>query len=296
MDRLGQLEVFVAVAEVGSFVGAGRRLGVSAPVVTRAVHQLEERLGAKLFLRTTRSVRLTEAGAGYLADCREVLERLRAADDAVGGRHGAAVGRLRLTAPVEFGHRHLAPLLPAFLAAHPRVEVEALFTDRNVDLIDEGYEVALRIGHLPDSSLVARRVGTVRQVLCASPEVAASAALTHPQQLAEVDVVLSRPLTPTSGWQLGEHLVRLQPRLTTNTVAGAVAAVVAGLGVTRALSYQVGDALERGALVLLLEDFEPAPLPVHLVYPGGRSASARARLLVEFLSTRLASRCTDGVF
>jgi len=288
MDRLKRLEVFVAVAREGTFVGGARRLGVSAPSVTRGINALERHLGVKLFTRTTRSVRLTEAGARYLGDCEEVLDRLRAADDAVAGTHGAAVGRLRVTAPVEFGYRHIARWLPDFLRAHPRVEVEALFSDRRVDLIDEGFEVALRIGHLPDSSLVARRIGSVREIVCASPRYTAAARVAKPSDLAQLDVVVSRPLTPTAAWRFGEQVVRLTPRFTSNTVAGAVATVAAGWGVTRVLSYQVGDALARGELMVLLASFEPPPVPVHLVYAGGRSASARARLFVDFMADRLA--------
>lgn len=288
MDRLKRLEVFVAVAEVGTFVGGARRLGVSAPAVTRAITALEDHLGVKLFHRTTRSVRLTEEGTRYLADAKDVLERLRAAEDAVAGAHGAAAGRLRITAPLEFGYRHIARVLPDFLRAHPRVDVEALFNDRRVDMVDEGFEVALRIGHLPDSSLIERRIGHVRHVVCASPRYAAAAGITQPSELARADVVVSRALTPASEWRFGEHVVRLAPRFTCNTVAGAVAMVTSGWGVTRALSYQVAEELARGDLVVLLPSFEPPPIPVHLVYAGGRTASARARLFVDFLAERLA--------
>lgn len=290
MDRVKQLEVFVAVAEAECFVGGARQLGLSAPVVTRGINKLEERLGAKLLARTTRVVRLTEAGTRYLADCKVVLEHLRAADDAVTGAYGTPVGTLRVTAPLEFGYRHIARLLPDFLAAHPRVDIEALYTDRLVDLVDEGFEVAVRIGHLPDSSMVARRLGLVREVVCASPRYAAAASIRTPADLAELDLVVSRALTQTSEWRFEQHVVRLRPRLISNTVAGAVAAVAAGWGVTRVLSYQVGAELDRGELVVLLEDFEPPPLPVHLVYIGGRAASARARLLVDFLADRLATQ------
>lgn len=290
MDRLKQLEVFVAVAEAESFIGAARQLGVSGPSVTRGIHQLEEHLGVKLFARTTRSVRLTEVGTQYLTDCRGVLERLRAADEAVTGSYGSPVGTLRVTAPLEFGYRHVAPLLPAFLEAYPRVDVEAVFTDRPVDMVEEGVEVALRIGKLPDSSQVARRLGYVRTVLCASPSYVASRPIETPSDLAQADLIVARALTPTSEWRFGEHVVRLRPRLVSNTVAGAVAAARAGWGVTRVLSYQVCSELIEGELVVLLEDLEPPPVPIHLVYAGGRAASARARLLVDFLSERIRAK------
>ena len=287
MDRLKQLEVFVAVAEAESFIGGARRLGLSAPTVTRGINQLEQRLGAKLFARTTRVVRLTEAGAQYLRDCRILLEQWRAANDSVAGVYGAPAGRLRISAPLEFGHRHIASLLPEFLASYPKIDVEALFTDRLVHMVDEGIDVALRIGSLADSSLMARRIGHVREVICASPRYVTARRLSEPCDLAELDLVVARALTPTSEWRLREHAVRVKPRLIVNSVAAAVAAVCSGWGVTRVLAYQVSRELLDGDLVVLLEDFEPPPVPVHLVYTGGRAGSARARLLVDFLAERL---------
>lgn len=290
MDRLKQLQVFVAVAEAESFIGGARQLGVSGPVVTRAINKLEAHLGAKLFTRTTRAVRLTQVGTRYLVDCREVLEALRAADDAVTGSYGAPVGRLRITAPHEFGVRHVAPLLPEFLAAWPRVDVEAVFTDRVVDMVGEGVEVALRIGDLPDSSLMARRLGHVREIVCASPSYAPAASVSTPADLAALDLIVSRAITPTSEWRFGKDVVRLRPRMVSNTVAGAVAAATAGWGITRVLSYQACAELIRGDLVILLEDFEAPPVPVHIVHTGGRVASARARLLVDFLADRISAQ------
>ncbi|MEM8663070.1 MAG: LysR family transcriptional regulator [Pseudomonadota bacterium] len=289
MDRLTSMEMFIAVAEAHSFSVAARRLGVSAPSVTRGVNALEERLGVKLLTRTTRSVRLTEVGAAYLPDCRRVTEDAKTIDEAASGAFANPAGNLRLTAPTQFGRLYVMPILTAFLDAYPGVSADALFVDRVVNLMDEGLDVAVRIGSLPPSELAAIRVGAVRQVVCAAPAyLDARGRPDHPHALTGHQVVLAAPVTPAREWRFGQDVaVRVAPRLTVSTVPAALDAARAGWGVTRLLSYQVAPDVEAGRLALVLEDFEPPALPVHLVHPEGRRPAAKLRTFLDFAATRL---------
>ncbi len=291
MDHLQCLRTFVAVAEAGSLAGAARQRDISAPTATRAIAMLERRLGATLILRTTRSLRLTDAGEQFLADTRRVLAELDAAEAAVTGARGHAQGLLSITAPELFGQRHIAPLLFEFLDQHPQVQARAFFSNRIVHLIDEGFDVALRIATLPDSGLTAVPVGTLRVVLVASP-----AYLTrHGTPRIPADLALHRAVgfaiegQGRVGWNFPRHRVVKSPaeRLVVNSNATKVAAAVAGQGITRALAYQVTDEVRDGRLRLLLTAYEPPPVPVHLVYPAGRTATAKVRLFVQFAAERL---------
>jgi DNA-binding transcriptional LysR family regulator len=292
MDQLAAMRVFVAVGETQGFAAAGRRLRLSAPSVTRAIAGLEDHLGARLFHRTTRTVRLTEAGARYLADCRRLLGELDDADASAAGAHAEPRGLLGLTAPIQFGRLHVTPVVLAFLARHPAISVRTVFADRVVDLLDEGLDLAVRIGELPDSSLTAVRVGEVRRVVCAAPRyLRRRGTPRRPADLADHDAITFSAVTATSTWTFGGgQVVQPHNRLYINTADVAVAAAVAGHGITRLLSYQVADAVAAGQLTVVLEEHEPPVVPIHVVHREGRRTSARVRAFVDFAVPRLRAR------
>ncbi len=291
MDRIQMLEVFVAVAEASSFAGGGRATGLSAPSVTRGISELEERLGARLFTRTTRVVRLTDVGQGYLEEVRSILADLQAANDLASGTAARPTGLLRVTAPVEFGRIHVAPVLADFLDTYPDVSAELLTVDRVVNLVEEGIDVGLRIGDLPPSGLMAVRVGHVRRVICASPGyLKAHGVPKTPQDLTEHKIVSISSVTPNTEWRFGKEghdVVRLKPRLHVSSIGAGLALARAGWGLTRVLSYQIGPDLQAGALQTLLEPHEPERLPVHLVHQEGRRVSAKLRAFLDFARDRL---------
>lgn len=296
MDRLQAMTVFVAVAEEEGFVRAARRLALSPPVVTRAVAALEERIGTRLLHRTTRSVQLTEAGSHYLEDCRRILAEIEEAEETAAGSHREPQGRLSVTAPVLFGRLHIAPILLDFLGRHPRVSVRTLFVDRVVNLMDEGLDVAVRIAHLPDSGMTAVKVGSVRRLVCASPAYLADHGVPQaPDDLAHHRIIAVHGVTPSPVWSFragdGEIKVRTAPRLEVNTADTAIMAARQGHGLTRVLSYMVADVAAAGRLAVVLADYEPAPVPIHLVHREGRDASARVRAFVDFAARRLRSEC-----
>lgn len=279
MDHLDCLRTFVAVAEHGSFARAAHARELSAPAATRAVAALERRLGTLLLLRTTRSLRLTEPGETFLADCRRVLAELDAAEAAITGARDAPQGTLAVTAPALFGSRHIAPLLFEFLDVHPQLHARALFTNRVVHLIDEGFDVALRIADLPDSGLTAVPVGEMRAVVVASPGYLRRHGTPRaPAELKQHHAVsLSIEGQERPSWAFTGARGAMPPleRLVVNANDVKVAAAVAGQGLIRALAYQVTDEVRDGRLVVLLAAHEPPPIPVHLVYPAGRAATAR---------------------
>lgn len=292
MDRLDSMRTFVAVADRGGFAAAARALGLSAPAVTRAVAALEERMNSRLLHRTTRQVRLTEAGARYLTDCRRILVEVDEAEAAATGAHGDPRGTLAVTAPVLFGRRYVAPILLDFLDRYPGVTVRSLYVDRMVDMLDEGFDVALRIARLPDSGLTAIRVGEVRRIVCAAPSLLARHGVPEqPSDLERLPAIDFTPLLQEGEWRFrrGGDSVRVRPRtrLAVNVGDVAIAAAVAGRGITRALSYQVADELADGRLVAVLEAFEPPPVPVQLVHAEGRRASARVRAFIDFAAPAL---------
>ncbi len=292
MDRFHLINVFVAVVDTQGFAGAARKLAISPPAVTRAVNELEHHLGLRLLTRTTRTVRVTDAGARYAQDCRRILAELAEADESVSGEHGAPRGRLTVTAPMLFGGMVVTPIVTAYLQRYPEVSVSCLFLDRVVNLVDEGVDVAIRIGELPDSSLQAIRVGEVRQVICASPGyLAAHGIPLTPDDLHQHAIVSANSITPNPEWRLahgGEPCsVRLQARMTTTTNDSAVAAVVGGFGITRLLSYQVAEHLRAGRLQTVLTEYEMAPLPVHVVHREGRQAARRVRAFIDLAVERL---------
>jgi DNA-binding transcriptional LysR family regulator len=290
MDRLDELAVLVAVIDQGSLVAAARRLRRSPPAVTRALAALERRVGLRLIERTTRRLSATEAGRAVAERARGLLGEY---DAAVGALADAPLrGLLRVTAPVQFGRRHVAPLVIGFRAAFPEMQVELVLNDRNLDLIDEGLDVAVRIGPLADSSLVARRIGEVRRVLVASPAYLATRGTPkRPADLATHDTILGSARAEASEWRFGAAksatVVRLSPRLLFNDVEARLVAVRAAQGIARVLSYQVSEELEAGTLVRLLAAFEPPPPPVHLVAPSGGHKAPKVRAFLDYAAERL---------
>ncbi len=287
MNRFHEMTVFLAVAEAQSFAAAARRLEMSAPTVTRSVSALERRLGALLLVRTTRSLRLTEAGQRYAEDCRRILEEVEQADDAAAGVMAAPRGALSITAPAFFGELHVMPAVLAYLRAHREVSVRTLLVDRVVNLLEERVDVAVRIGALPDSTLTAVPVGQVRRVVCAAPAFLREHGV--PQDLDSLPrycTVTAAMEGRTPHWRFQQdgqpRSLRIESQLTVTSFQAAVLAACEGWGLTQVVSYQVAWHLASGALQVVLRDFELPPLPVHLVYPEGRKSSAKVRSFVEF--------------
>ncbi|MEQ9121479.1 MAG: LysR family transcriptional regulator [Alphaproteobacteria bacterium] len=292
MDRLQAMAAFVAVADAGGFAAGARHLGLSPPTATRAVAELEARLGAKLLHRTTRSVRTTEAGARYLADCRRLLAEVAEAERQAAGVHGAPRGRVAVGASVLFGRMVVAPALRRLLDRYPGLAIDALFLDRVVNVVEEGVDVAVRIADLPDSGLQAIRVGAVRRVVCAAPAyLAAHGAPAAPEDLADHATVDFLNLDRPGEWAFrrdGRTVVaRHRPRLTVNTADVAIAAAKAGEGLTRVLSYMVAEDVAAGRLVQVLEDFALPPVPVHVLHKEPGLTSARVRAVVDGLVSDL---------
>jgi DNA-binding transcriptional LysR family regulator len=285
------MTVFVQVAENGSFAGAGRRLGMSAPSVTRVVAELEDALGTRLLHRTTRAVKLTETGGRYLEDCRRILAEVRQAEAAASGSFSAPVGTLTVSAPVLFGRLHVMPILTAYLDRHPKVSGQTLFVDRMTSLVEEGIDVAVRIGHLADAGYVATKVGSVRRIVCGAPDYLRQHGV--PELPDEVGV--HRVIATTAAWSArewrfgdtGDIAAKISPALSCNTNDAAIAAAIAGFGLTRVPSYQIADELRSGALVAVLERFEEAALPIHVVHAERQRASAKIRTFVDFCVERL---------
>ncbi|CAN5470276.1 LysR family transcriptional regulator [soil metagenome] len=288
MDRLHLITVFVAVVDATGFAGAARKLGISPPAVTRAITERETQLGVRLLTRTTRVVRVTEAGARYADDCRAILTQLAEADDAVTGMQSTPRGHLTITAPVLFGARFVAPVVTEYLQRNPEVAVSCWFLDRVVNLLDEGADVGIRIGELPDSSMQATAVGKVRRVICASPAYLKQHGVPkRPADLSSHTIVSATPVTPTAEWRLVENgegcSVKLRPRMITTSNDSALVAAVRGFGITRLLSYQVAECLKDGSLVELLGEFELPSLPVHVVHREGVHASKKARAFIDLV-------------
>jgi DNA-binding transcriptional LysR family regulator len=293
VDRLETMRVYVAVAEARGFAAAARRLAMSPPAVTRAVAAVEKRIGAQLLRRSTRVVKLTEAGERFLVDCKRILAAIDDAEEAAAGSQGALRGLLSITASVMFGKLFVAPLLLEFLAQHREVTGRALLLDRVVDLLEEGIDVAVRIAPLEaDSLAVATRVGAVGRVACASPAyLAAHGVPKTPRDLSRHRAVVFAHGAAPADWQFhvdgAIQLVRPKAELIVNSTEVTLEAAVAGRGITMALSYQVMRELAEGRLVRVLEEFEPPAVPVHVIYTGGIRAPARARAFARFAVERL---------
>lgn len=302
------MRVFVTVAKEGGFAAASRTLDISPAAVTRAIVALETQLGVSLMQRTTRKLRLTDAGSQYFADCKHILSQIQAANEVASGINAAPSGRLSITAPVLFGRMFVMPSIMQYMQRYPQVQVLAHFVDRLTNVVEEEIDVAIRIGHLPDSSLRAIKVGQVRYVLCAAPAYLQQHG--RPLTLAALHdhaIVASSAMSPNAmssnlsaaktEWSFadGETLTRLAitPRLMVSSNDAALSAAVGGLGITRLLSYQVKQEVERGNLALLLEAFEPAPWPVHVVHREDKHGASKVRhfidAIVDDLRTQIGS-------
>ena len=288
MDRIDDVETFIEVAQRGSFTAAARHHNRSPTAVTRAVADLEHRLGVRLLHRTTRAVSLTDVGERFLGGARRVLADLAEIEQAAAGQGSAPRGELAVTAPILFGRLHVLPVVNEFLTAFPEVNARVLLLDRPVDLIEERLDAAIRIGPLPDSSAVATRLGGLRRVVVASPDYLAHRGRPErPEDLAAHDVVMFGGL---GRWEFGAINLRLVPRLTVNTAEAALDTVAAGLGLTRVLSYQAVDALARGHVVRLLADVGEEDIPVHLLYPGGAHPPPKLRAFIDRAVPQLRAR------
>lgn len=297
MDRIEAMKVFVAALDEGSLAGAGRLLRRSPAAVSRAIAFLEAHVGVELLYRTTRSIRLSEAGARYAAACRRILTELEEADILAVGEKSAPRGVLTISAPPIGGEDVLRPIVDDFLNAYPMVSIRLLLLDRTVNLVEEGIDLALRVAHLPDSSLIATRVGNdVRKVVVASPAyLAAHPPIVEPADLAAHRIIAfanhgldSWSFTPARGSTI-PRTVQFAPRLTVNTVRAAAASAIAGTGLTRLYSYHVAEAVQNGQLRVVLADAEHPALPVHLLAPQGRVAVPKVRAFVDFATPRLRS-------
>ncbi len=292
MDKHNLISIFVAVVDANGLSGAARKLKVSPPVVTRAINELEENLGVRLLTRTTRVVRVTEAGARYAEDCRRILAELAEADESVSGQHSAPQGQIAITAPGWFGAKFITPVVTEYLERHPQVSASCWFMDRVVNMVEEGVDVAVRIAELPDSSLQAIRVGRMRVVLCASPDYLARAGTPRtPADLASHSVVCAGAVAPGHEMRFSEggnsRTIKMHPRLATTTNESAVAAAVAGFGLTQQMYYKVAEHLVGGQLQEVLCEFEPPALPVHVMHREGRFASRRVRAFLDLATERL---------
>jgi DNA-binding transcriptional LysR family regulator len=297
MDRFSEMATFVAIVEEGSLAAAARRLGRSAPAVTRILAGLEQRLGTRLIQRTTRRLAVTDAGQRFFQASQRLLAEIGMVEQAAAGER-VVRGRLRITAPSLFGRLHVAPIVNTFLARFPDVQVELMLLDRVVDLIEEGIDVALRIGRLPDSSLTVRRVGAVRRVVCASPRYLQRKGVPQvPRDLAGHDIVSFAGIGSPEAWRFRSGArgvtVAIKPRLTVNQADAAIAAVLDGHGVTLVLSYQVAELVRARRLTVLLEAFEPEPLPVQLVYPGHRLVAPSVRAFLDAAVAGLTRRAAS---
>jgi DNA-binding transcriptional LysR family regulator len=280
MDRLDTMRMYVAVARLGSFAEAARQLRLSPSVVTRSIAQLEDQLGVTLLTRTTRAVRLTERGGLYFESCQQILEDIDGAERRIRSENAEPRGDLNVAAPIVFGRLHVLPIVNRILTDHRALSVQLSLSDRNAHLVEEGVDVAVRIGDLADSSLIAVKLGAVSRVLVASPSyLAQHGAPASPADLVAFDSIAF--LDATSEWRFSEKAVRLEPRLSVNNADAAIAAAEAGIGITRALSYQVEAAVLAGRLVPILQSFAPPSSPVSVVYPARRIGSVNVAAFVK---------------
>jgi DNA-binding transcriptional LysR family regulator len=294
MDQLHLMQVYVAVAEEQGFAAGARKLGLSPPAVTRAIAALEDKLKVKLLNRTTRYVRTTESGERYLVDARRILYEVQMANEAAVGINANPRGRLAITAPVLFGKMFVMPAIVEYLQLYPDTEIEAVFLDRVVNLLEEGLDVGIRIGQLPDSSLRALKVGSVRHILCASPQyIERKGAPQNPNELIKHDCIFSRAVNSNSEWHFNHNnqsqKIRLKPRLMVNTNDAAIESAKLGYGITRLLSYQVAPLLASGELELLLGEYESAPSPINVVHREGHLASTKVRAFIDLIARQLIS-------
>jgi DNA-binding transcriptional LysR family regulator len=295
MNHLESMAILVAVVDAGSLSAAARELDIPLATLSRKVNALEAHLKTRLILRTTRRLSLTEAGVSYVAACRRILEEVGEAERAAMGEYVQPRGELTVTAPVVFGRLHVVPVVAEFLAQYPEIDIDLMLTDRVVHLMDEHVDAAIRIGDLPDSMLMATGVGTVRRVICASPAYLETHGVPQkPRDLGAHECISFEVLESKRAWVFGtgksEESIAVRSRLSVNTAEGAIDAAVLGVGLIRVLSYQAASALRDGTLRVVLEAFEAAPLPVHLVHKGQAPLPLKLRAFLDFAAPRLRAR------
>jgi DNA-binding transcriptional LysR family regulator len=295
VDKLQAIQTFVCIVEHGSLTAAAAILGRSLPSVVRTLAALEHDLDTRLLARTTRRIALTEEGRRYLEHARHILTAVQDAEAELSAARAEPGGHLSITTPVMFGQMHVVSGVAAFLSRHPQARVDMLLVDRVVNLVDEGIDIAVRIAHLDDSGLVARRVGSIRRMVCASPGYLARAGRPrHPRDVQNFESLLTQPHESGAVWRMrdGKRGVKAHPagRFSANHVAGTLNACLEGLGLGRFLSYQVDAFVREGRLAVLLEEFEPPPVPVSLVHANARLVPTRIRAMVDWLAEHLAQR------
>ena len=297
MDRLEAMTMLTAAAGSGSFSAASRKLGVPLPTLSRKIAELEKHLNARLFVRSTRKLALTEAGASYLQASIRILELISEAETEVSGEFSTPRGELTLAAPIVFGRLHVVPVVNDFLAHFPEINARMILSDRNANLLEDHIDMAVRIGQLPDSSMVATRVGAIRRVVCGSPDYLAGHGVPKtPKDLGDFTCVTFAGMP--SSWSFERQKYSAQParprcRLNINTAEAAIDAAIAGVGLTHVLSYQVSRAISEGKLKVVLTEFEPEPSPVHILHPGQGLLPLKMRRFLEFAVPRLRKALTE---
>ena len=299
MDRLESMSILVAAVEAGSLSAAARRLGTPLSTISRKVSELEAHLKARLLNRSGRKLTLTDAGQAYVEACKRILEDVGEAERAASGEYSAPKGDLVITAPIVFGRLHVLPVAMEFLKAYPDVDIRCLLTDRIVNLLEDHVDLAVRIGELPDSSLIATRIGSMHRVVCGSPAYFAQRGT--PKDIGELavhDCITFEELSSPDVWVFptGKSNVSaaVHSRLVVNTAEAAIDAAIAGLGITRLLSYQVADAVRAGLLVIVLKEFEPASSHISLIYAGQGLLPLKLRAFLDFAAPRLKARLSKG--
>lgn len=294
MDRIEAMSMLIKVADTGSLSAAARSLNVPVTTLSRKISDLEAALGAKLLMRSTRRINLTDAGGSYLAAARRIIEQVEEAEREAAGEFTVPKGRLTITAPIQFGQLHVLPVVTDFLARFPQIDVSLLLQDRNLQLVEDHIDMAVRIGRLPDSSMIATAVGSVRMVVCASPRLIETFGMPRtPQDLGRFpSVTIETPLSQP-GWQFRDPRDRSPlsisptPRLSVTTVEAALRAATSDAGVIRLFHYQVADAVKAGDLRIILEDYETDPVPVHLIHASRGQMPLKMRSFLDFAVPRL---------
>jgi DNA-binding transcriptional LysR family regulator len=289
MDRIDAMQAFVLVADLKGFAPAARKLGLSASGVTRLIAALEDRVGARLLQRTTRSVTLTDVGMRYLDRIRRILADVEEAEASAQAERIQPSGRLIVSAPIGFGRIHVTPLISTYLGRYPEVAGELRLSDRIINLVEDGVDCAVRIGHLADSSLVARNVGDMRRIVVASNDYLARRGEPQtPAAIASHDTIQFGATSAVPEWRFVEGgadvRVACTPRFTTNSADAAIWHAEQGGGLTRVLAYQAAEAIGKGRLKIVLGDFEQPPLPIHIVYPTSRLLSAKVRTFIDLVT------------
>ena len=299
MDRFESMTTLVAAVEAGSLSAAARRLGMPLATVSRKVSELEQLLGTRIVNRSSRQLTLTDAGRSYFVACKRILNQVSEAERAATGEYSSPRGDLTITAPLVFGRLHALPIVAEFLRLYPDIDVRMILSDRVANLFEEQVDAAIRVGELPDSSLVATRIGGIQRVVCASPAyLAAHGTPKQPDELSKFDCVTFEGLSSSGSWNFksekGEKSVAVHSRIAVNTAEAAIDAAICGVGITRVLSYQIANAERAGTLVRVLRSFESTPTPVNLVYGGQPPLPLKLRAFIDFAAPRLKASLTGA--